>query len=101
MNAEDLALVFYNDMVENGDDSYDPDSEFTRILNEIEEVMERTLDFKTQSKLEGLILSLSCEDVQQHYVWGFCTGVEVARAVLNCSEEKMLQITLQPTTMEV
>ena len=74
-------MIFYNDMVENGDDTYDPDSKFTRILNEIEEILMSQLDFKTVSQLEGLILDLSSEDVQQHYIWGFEKALEVARVV--------------------
>ena len=81
MTAKELAMVFYNDMVENGDDTYDPDSKFTKTLNEIESILEKEVDFKTLSELEGLILTLSSEDVQQHYVWGFCTALEVASVV--------------------
>ena len=91
MNSEELALIFYNNMLENGDDSYDPDSQFTRILNEIEEVMTEHLDFKTLSKLEGLILSLSSEDVEKHYIWGFCTALEVAKVVYTAGEEISLE----------
>lgn len=100
MNKEELAQIFYNDMVEKGDDSYDPDSKFSTILNEIEDVMQENLDFNTLSKLEGLILGLSCEEVEQHYIWGFCTGVEVARVVLDSSDDKLLQIALQPAVEE-
>lgn len=85
--AQDLALVFYNDMVENGDDSYDPDSKFTRTLNEIETILMDRLDFKTVSRLEGLILVLSSEDVQQHYIWGFTKALEVARLVFDSDVE--------------
>ena len=92
MTVEELAMIFYNDMLENGDDSYDPDSKFTKILNEIEAILEEHLDFKIVSKIEGLTLDLSSEDVRQHYVWGFCTGVEVARAVFNKEPSFILDI---------
>ena len=87
ITAEDLAMIFYNDMVENGDDTYDPDSKFTKTLNEIENILEKEVDFKTLSELEGLILTLSSEDVQQHYVWGFCKALEVARVAFDSQAE--------------
>lgn len=89
ITAQNLAMIFYNDMVENGDDTYDPDSKFSRTLNEIESILEEEVDFKTLSELEGLILTLSSEDVQQHYVWGFCTALEVARVVFDSQAEIM------------
>ena len=87
ITAQELAMIFYNDMIENGNDTYDPDSKFTRTLDQIEEILEREVDFKTLSQLEGLILDLSSEDVQQHYVWGFTKALEVGRVVFNSAIE--------------
>lgn len=87
ITAQELAMIFYDNMVENGDDTYDPDSKFTRLLNEIEAILERELDFELVSKLESLILDLCSEDLQQHYVWGFCTALAVARVVFDNDAE--------------
>ena len=64
MSAYDLAMIFYNEFVENGGDVYDPDSKFSKLMGEIDETLLNMLDFKTANDLEGKIISMSCEDVE-------------------------------------
>ncbi len=81
MTTRDLAMTFYNEFVENGGDAYDPDSKFSKLMGEIDETLLNLLDFKTANDLEGKIISMSCEDVEQHYIWGFEKALEVCRLV--------------------
>lgn len=81
--TRDLAMTFYNEFVENGGDAYDPDSKFSKFMGEIDETLLELLDFKTANDLEGKITSMSCEDVEQHYIWGFEKALEVCRLVYN------------------
>ena len=81
--TRDLAMTFYNDFVENAGDVYDPDCKFSRLMGEIDEILFNLLDFKTANDLEGKILTMSCEDVEQHYVLGFEKALEVCRIVYN------------------
>ena len=83
MTTRDLAMTFYNEFVENGGDSYDPDSRFSKVMGEIDETLFELLDFKTANDLEGKILTMSGEDVIQHYIWGFEKALEVCRTVYN------------------
>lgn len=76
-----LAMTFYNEFVENGGDAYNPDSKFSKLMGEIDETLLNLLDFKTANDLEGKIISMSCEDVEQHYIWGFEKVLEVCRLV--------------------
>ena len=46
-NIRDLAMIFYNEFVENGGDAYDPDSKFSKLMGEIDETLLDLLDFKT------------------------------------------------------
>lgn len=81
MTTRDLAMTFYNEFVENGGDVYDPDSRFSKVMGEIDETLFELLDFKTANDLEGKILTMSGEDVIQHYIWGFEKALEVCRLV--------------------
>ena len=83
MTTRDLAMTFYNEFVENGGDVYDPDSRFSKVMGEIDETLFELLDFKTVNELEGKILTMSGEDVIQHYIWGFEKALEVCRTVYN------------------
>lgn len=83
MTTRDLAMTFYNEFVENGEDVYDPDSRFSKVMGEIDETLFELLDFKTANDLEGEILTMSGEDVIQHYIWGFEKALEVCRTVYN------------------
>ena len=83
MTTRDLAMTFYNEFVENGGDVYDPDSRFSKVMGEIDETLFELLDFKTANDLEGKILTMSGEDVIQHYIWGFEKALEVCRTVYN------------------
>lgn len=83
MTTRDLAMTFYNEFVENGGDVYDPDSRFSKVMGEIDEILFELLDFKTANDLEGKILTMSGEDVIQHYIWGFEKALEVCRTVYN------------------
>lgn len=95
-NVRDLAVIFYNDFIENGGDVYEPDSKFSKLLNEIDETLLRLFDFKTANDLEGKIISMSSEECEQHYIWGFEKALEVARVVYGSEIEldqfKKLQI---------
>lgn len=64
-------------------DVYDPDSRFSKVMGEIDETLFELLDFKTANDLEGKILTMSGEDVIQHYIWGFEKALEVCRTVYN------------------
>lgn len=81
--TRDLAMTFYNEFVENGGDVYEPDSRFSKVMGEVDETLFKLLDFKTANDLEGKILTMSCEDVEQHYVIGFEKALEVCRIVYN------------------
>jgi hypothetical protein len=81
--TRDLAMTFYNEFVENGGDAYDPDSRFSKVTGEIDETLFELLDFITANDLEGKILTMSGEDVIQHYIWGFEKALEVCRTVYN------------------
>ena len=81
--TRELAMTFYNEFVENGGDVYDPDSRFSKVMGEIDETLFELLDFKTANDLEGKILTMSGEDVIQHYIWGFEKALEVCRTVYN------------------
>ena len=83
MTTRDLAMTFYNEFVENGGDVYDPDSRFSKVMGEIDETLFELLDFKTANDLEGKILTMSGEDVIQHYIWGFEKALDVCRTVYN------------------
>ena len=83
MTIRNLAMTFYNEFVENGGDAYDPDSRFSKVMGEIDETLFELLDFKTANDLEGKILTMSGEDVIQHYIWGFEKALEVCRTVYN------------------
>lgn len=50
-------------------------------MGEIDETLLDLLDFKTANDLEGKIISMSCEDVEQHYIWGFEKALEICRLV--------------------
>ena len=83
MTTRDLAMTLYNEFVENGGDVYDPVSRFSKVMGEIDETLFELLDFKTANDLEGKILTMSGEDVIQHYIWGFEKALEVCRTVYN------------------
>lgn len=83
MTTRDVAMTFYNEFVENGGDVYEPDSRFSKVMGEVDEMLFNLLDFKTANDLEGKILTMSCEDVEQHYVMGFEKALEVCRLVYN------------------
>lgn len=82
-NIRDLAMTFYNEFVENGGDVYEPDSRFSKVMGEVDEILMSRLDFKTANDLEGKILTMSCDDVEQHYIMGFEKALEVCRIVYN------------------
>lgn len=83
MTIRDLARGFYIDFCENGGDVYDPDCKFSKMMDEIDDKLFNLLDFKTANDLEGKILNMSSEDVEQHYIWGFEKALEVCRLVYN------------------
>ena len=81
--VKDLAMIFYNDLVENSKDTYEPDSKYTKLLGEIEETLSKITDFKTISDLESKIISLSDEDIVHYYCLGFETALDVAKVVFD------------------
>lgn len=81
--TRDLAMTFYNEFIENAEDKYDPDCKFSKLMGEIDDTLFELLDYNTANDLEGKILMMSFEDVEQHYIWGFEKALEVCRIVYN------------------
>lgn len=77
--TRDLAMTFYNEFIENAEDKYDSDCKFSKLMGEIDDTLFELLDYNTANDLEGKILMMSCEDVEQHYIWGFEKALEVCR----------------------
>ena len=81
MNIKDLAMVFYDRMVDNNEDYLEPDSESSVLMNEIDETLFNLLGFKEANKLEEKMLRMCCIDAELYYTWGFEKAMEVARVI--------------------
>lgn len=83
MTTKELAKLFYDGIEE----EYNPDGEEEKIFSQINEILSSKLEFDTVGVLQELIARWSIKGTQKHYVWGFCAGVEVAKAIADTNEE--------------
>ena len=87
MTAKELAMIFYDRMVDNNEDFVEPEPESSKLMGEIDDELFELVGVKKTLELEEKILRMNCLDCIDHYVWGFCTALEVASVVFDSQAE--------------
>lgn len=85
--AEELAMIFYDRMVDNNEDFVEPEPESSKLIGEVIKELTELVGLKKTLELEEKIMRMNCLDCIDHYVWGFCTALEVASIVFDSQAE--------------
>lgn len=86
MSTKELAMIFYNDMVENSKGDYQLNSQCKALTNDIDEILHQLPDTDRKEKLESKIIMLIYESSAHFYHLGFEKALEVSRLINNYRE---------------
>ncbi len=81
MTAKELAMIFYDRMVDNNEDFVEPEPESSKLMGEVDDELMELVGIKKTLELEAKILRMNCLDCVEHYVWGFEKALEVCSVV--------------------
>lgn len=89
MSTKELAMIFYNYMVEKSGGNYQLNSKCRTLTNDLDEILSLLPDTNIKEDLDSKIIMLIYETSLHFYHLGFEKALEISRLIYNCGESEI------------